>query len=256
MHILTISNHKGGCGKTTTAVNLAAGLAKAGHPTLVLDLDPQGAATVGLGIDPSAGAVHLRDVFTSRDPVSLGSAIVPTGTPNLWVAPCDLSLTVAETHLAGQPGREMVIRERLAALAATCADIPDFVVVDTPPNLGVLTLNGLVAADTVIIPIQSEYFALEGVGQLEVMLQLIQTRFERAPSVRALLTMVDARTSQSRRVTEMVRTRFGHSLYTTAIPRNVRLSEAPEAGQCIFDFAPDSTGAKAYAALVQEVLSS
>jgi chromosome partitioning protein len=255
MHIVTVSNHKGGCGKTTTAVNLAAGLAACGRSTLLIDLDPQGAATVGLGIDPGTVAVPLRDVFTSTDPVSLSGALAPTGKPNLWLAPCDMTLALVETHLAGQPGREVVLRERLTALAAACTDVPDFVVVDTPPNLGVLTLNGLVAADTVIVPIQCEYYALEGVGQLEVMLRLIQTRFGRAPAVRTLLTMSDVRTTQSRRISVLARERFGAALYSTVIPRNVKLAEAPEAGKCIFEHAPDSAGAKAYAALVQEFLS-
>lgn len=254
MHIITTSNHKGGCGKTTTAVNLSAGLALKGHPTLLIDLDPQGASTVGLGIDKSALSSQMTDVFLGK--VSLAPVIATTGRPDLWLAPCSLNLAIAEAHLAGQPGREFVIREQLTKLASTCTDLPEYVVIDTPPNLGILTLNGLVAADTIVIPLQCEYYALEGVDQLEVMLGLIETRFGRNPSVRALLTMFNASTSQSKRVAEQAKTRFGSKHFTTKIPRNVKLSEAPEFGKSIFEHAPESSGAKAYADLVNEVIAS
>lgn len=252
MKTLTVSNHKGGCGKTTTAVNIAAGLALKGHRTLLIDLDPQGAATVGLGLDKSTLGLQMTDVFLER--AQLAEVIRPCACSNLSVAPSNLNLASAEAHLAGQPGKEFVIKEQIGALAGKGLSF-EYIVMDTPPNLGTLTLNGLVGSDLVLIPIQCEYYALEGVGQLEAILTLIQQRFGRNPGVRALLTMYDTRLSLAKEVAQLARDHFGDSLISIPIPRNVKLAEAPAQGKSVFEYAPTSAGAQAYLTVIDEVIA-
>jgi len=253
MEVITISNHKGGCGKTTTAVNLAAYLAIQGYRTVLMDLDPQGAATIGCGISKKELSIQMLDVFLGRAP--LVEVIKPSTISKLNIAPCNLNLVSAEAHLAGQPGKEFVIKEQLDLLEASKEPKTkyDYVVIDTPPNMGTLTLNGLVAADSVIIPIQCEYYALEGVEQLEFVLQLLGKRFGRKPKVHVLLTMFDARTNLSREVVHDVTQHFQEKVFVTMIPRNVKLAEAPANGLCIHQHAPTSPGAQAYAAFAKEV---
>lgn len=250
MRVLTVGNHKGGCGKTTTSTNMAAYLAVNGKKVLLIDLDPQGAATLGLGIDKKALGKQMYDVMHG------GAALLDiarhTEIPGLDVAPCDLKLITIEHEIDAQPGREFVLKERLEGLR----DKYDYVVIDTPPNLSLLTLNGLIACDELIIPVQCEYYALEGVDQLQVTLSILKNRLGRDPKVRVLLTMFDARTKLSKEVAENVREYFQEKVFATVIPRSIKLAEAPSHGRPIHLHAPDSPGALAYKALTDEVLSN
>jgi len=250
MRVLTVGNHKGGCGKTTTSTNLAAYLAVNGKNVLLIDLDPQGAATLGLGIDKKTLGKQMYDVMHG------GAALLDiahhTEIPGLDVAPCDLKLITIEHEIDAQPGREFVLKERLEGLR----DKYDYVVIDTPPNLSLLTLNGLIACDELIIPVQCEYYALEGVDQLQVTLSILKNRLGRDPKVRVLLTMFDARTKLSKEVAENVREYFQEKVFATVIPRSIKLAEAPSHGRPIHLHAPDSPGAFAYKALTEEVLSN
>jgi chromosome partitioning protein len=249
MRVLTVGNHKGGCGKTTTATNMAAYLAMSGKKVLLIDLDPQGAATLGLGIDKKTLGKQMYDVM--RGGAALLDIAHPTEIPGLDVAPCDLKLITIEHELDAQPGREFVLKERLDGLNNKY----DFVVIDTPPNLSILTLNGLIACDELIIPVQCEYYALEGVDQLQVTLSILKNRLSREPKVRVVLTMFDARTKLSKEVAENVREYFQDKVFTTVIPRSIKLAEAPSHGKPIPLHAPDSSGAIAYKSLTDEVLS-
>jgi len=249
MRVLTVGNHKGGCGKTTTSTNMAAYLAMSGKRVLLIDLDPQGAATLGLGIDKKTLNKQMYDVM--RGGAALLDIALPTEIPGLDVAPCDLKLITIEHELDAQPGREFVLKERLEGLNNKY----DFVVIDTPPNLSILTLNGLIACDELIIPVQCEYYALEGVDQLQVTLSILKNRLSREPKVRVVLTMFDARTKLSKEVAENVREYFQEKVFTTVIPRSIKLAEAPSHGKPIPLHAPDSTGAIAYKSLTDEVLS-
>jgi chromosome partitioning protein len=216
---------------------------------LLIDLDPQGAATLGLGIDKKTLGKQMYDVM--RGGAALLDIALPTEIPGLDVAPCDLKLITIEHELDAQPGREFVLKERLDGLNNKY----DFVVIDTPPNLSILTLNGLIACDELIIPVQCEYYALEGVDQLQVTLSILKNRLSREPKVRVVLTMFDARTKLSKEVAENVREYFQEKVFTTVIPRSIKLAEAPSHGKPIPLHAPDSTGAIAYKSLTDEVLS-
>jgi chromosome partitioning protein len=249
MKVLTVGNHKGGCGKTTTASNVAAYLALSGKNVLLIDLDPQGAATLGLGIDKKNLKLQMYDVM--RGETTLKDIAHSTEIPGLEVAPCDLKLITIEHELATQPGREFILKERLENLDKTKYD---YIVIDTPPNLSILTLNSLIACDELIIPVQCEYYALEGVDQLQVTLNILKNRLGRDPKVRVVLTMFDARTKLSKEVAENVRDFFKDNVFETVIPRSVKLAEAPSHGKPIHLHAPDSPGALAYKALTEEVL--
>jgi len=216
---------------------------------LLIDLDPQGAATLGLGIDKKTLGKQMYDVM--RGGAALLDIALPTAIPGLDVAPCDLKLITIEHELDAQPGREFVLKERLEGLNNKY----DFVVIDTPPNLSILTLNGLIACDELIIPVQCEYYALEGVDQLQVTLSILKNRLSREPKVRVVLTMFDARTKLSKEVAENVREYFQEKVFTTVIPRSIKLAEAPSHGKPIPLHAPDSSGAIAYKSLTDEVLS-
>jgi chromosome partitioning protein len=249
MKVLVISNHKGGCGKTTTAVNLAAYLAGRGRPTLLVDLDPSGGATLGCGIDTGGLARHIGDVFGGK--AALADVVVPLDAiAGMAIAPSTPNLISAEANLIGQPGKEFVFKECLDDLTGF-----DYVIIDTPPNLGALTLNGLVAADMAIIPIQCEYYALEGANHLVELLDLLHKRFGRTPSIRVLLTMFDTRTNLAKEVVDEVQQHFSDNVFSVKIPRSVKLAEAPANGLSVFSYAPDSPGARAYASLGEEVLS-
>lgn len=249
MKVLTVGNHKGGCGKTTTATNMAAYLALSGKKVLLIDLDPQGAATLGLGIDKKTLDKQMYDVM--RGGAALLDIARLTEIPGLDVAPCDLKLITIEHELDAQPGREFVLKERLEGLGEKY----DYVVIDTPPNLSILTLNGLIACDELIIPVQCEYYALEGVDQLQVTLNILRSRLNRDPKIRVVLTMFDARTKLSKEVAENVRDYFKDRVFSTVIPRSIKLAEAPSHGKPIHLHAPDSTGAIAYKSLTEEVLN-
>jgi chromosome partitioning protein len=246
--VLAIANQKGGVGKTTTAVNLGAALAEAGFRLLVVDLDPQGNATTGLGLNPRDVTGSVYDVILSN--MALEDCVEPTSLKNLFVAPATIDLAGAEIELVAQMSRELRLRRAIDAVR----DHYDLVLIDCPPSLGLLTVNGLAAADDVIVPIQCEYYALEGLGQLLRNVSLVHANLNPHLEVRGIvLTMYDARTKLADQVEAEVRQYFGPKVYKTVVPRTVRLSEAPSFGQPIIVFDSTSRGAKAYRDLAKEV---
>ena len=246
--ILAIANQKGGVGKTTTAVNLGSALAEVGFRVLVVDLDPQGNATTGLGINPRDLEHSVYDVILND--AAIEDCIEPTTLKNLFVAPATIDLAGAEIELVPVMSRELKLRKALHAIR----DDYDLVLIDCPPSLGLLTVNGLAAADDVIVPIQCEYYALEGLGQLLRNVGLVRANLNPTLDVRGIiLTMYDARTKLADQVVNEVRAHFGPKVYETVVPRTVRLSEAPSFGQPIIVFDSSSRGAKAYRDLAQEV---
>ncbi|HEX5589112.1 MAG TPA: AAA family ATPase [Candidatus Limnocylindrales bacterium] len=244
---LACANQKGGVGKTTTVVNLSSYLALAGKRVLIIDLDPQGNATSGLGIDRSSVASVYDAVVDSQ---ALESLILPTAVAGLDIVPSSIALAGAEVELAPLEQRE----RRLGRLLAPIADRYDIVFIDCPPSLGLLTVNALTAADGTLIPIQCEYYALEGLTQLIATINLVRDHLNPNLAIDgAVLTMFDARTNLSAQVAAEVRAHLGERVYRTSIPRSVRLSEAPSHGQPIHLYAPGSSGAVAYRALAGEV---
>ena len=248
--IMTIANQKGGVGKTTTAVNLAASLAQHGSRVLVVDLDPQGNASTALDVDHHIGAPSVYDVLVDDRP--LAEVIRPVGEmPGLFCAPATIDLAGAEIELVPVVAREL----RLArALKAYDMSSLDYVLVDCPPSLGLLTLNALVAAEEVLLPIQCEYYALEGVQQLLNTADLVRVNFNPGLHVSTvLLTMYDGRTRLASDVADDVRAHFGASVLSTIIPRSVRVSEAPSRGQSVITYDPGSSGAIAYTEAAREL---
>jgi chromosome partitioning protein len=246
--IMAVANQKGGVGKTTTAVNLGAGLAEIGYRVLVVDLDPQGNATTGLGIDGRSFELSMYDVLM-RDS-KLEDAIEPTSMKNLFVAPATIDLAGAEIELVPTFSRELKLRR---ALETVIGDF-DYILIDCPPSLGLITVNGLAAADEVLVPIQCEYYALEGLGQLLRNVHLVQANLNEKLDVSTIvLTMYDARTKLAEQVADEVRLHFGNKVCRNVIPRTVRISEAPSFGQPITTFDPTSRGAIAYRELAKEV---
>jgi chromosome partitioning protein len=246
--VLSIANQKGGVGKTTTAVNLGAALAEEGYRVLVVDLDPQSNATTGLGINARDLQASVYDVIMND--ARLDDCIEPTSLKNLFVAPATIDLAGAEIELVPAFSRELKLRRALDEIR----DDYDIVLVDCPPSLGLLTINGLAAGDGVLVPIQCEYYALEGLGQLLRNVGLVRSNLNPGLDVRGIiLTMYDARTRLADQVVEEVRSHFGRRVYETVVPRTVRLSEAPSFGQPIIVFDSTSRGAKAYRALAKEV---
>lgn len=245
--VVAIANQKGGVGKSTTAINLGAGLAIQGDKTLLVDLDPQGNTSSGLGIDRSAIELSTYEVLI--DDVPMDDAVEPSSVRDLYVVPATIELAGAEIELVSMFSREM----KLATALKPIIDEFDFVLIDCPPSLGLLTINGLAAADEVVIPIQCEYYALEGVSQLMRNIGLVQQSLNPQLEVEGvLLTMYDGRTTLSSDVVEQVREHFGEATYKTVIPRTVRLSEAPSYGEPIEAFDPMSRGAIAYRELARE----
>jgi len=247
--VVAIVNQKGGVGKSTTAVNLGAALAEIGLKVLVVDLDPQGNASTGLGIEPSRRQVGTYQMLSQGAPAD--SAVLETSVPGVWAIPSTIDLAGAEIELVGQISRETRLARSIESVAAGY----DFVLLDCPPSLGLLTVNALSAADELIVPIQCEYYALEGLGQLLRNVRLIQQNLN--PNLRLtgiVLTMYDSRTKLSEQVVHEVRRYFGHRVYDTVIPRTVRLSEAPGFGKPITSYDPSSKGAKAYRDLAREFL--
>ena len=245
-----MANQKGGVGKSTTAVSLGAALAEMGRRVLVVDLDPQGNASTGLGIRHDDRRVTVYDVLASDAPIM--EAVVQTPVPNLFGVPSTIDLAGAEIELVSQFSREMKLRRAMEPLREKGFD---FVFLDCPPSLGLLTVNAMAAAEELIVPIQCEYYALEGLGQLIKNVRLVQQNVNPALRLSGIvMTMFDPRTKLSEQVVEEVRRYFGDRVYDTIIPRTVRLSEAPGFGQPITVYDPRSTGAKRYRELAGEVV--
>ena len=246
MPAISIANQKGGVGKSTTAINLSAALALKGKRVLLVDMDPQGATTVGLGLRNANPTIYN----VILDEAEIEDVIIPTQIEGLELIPSNIALSGAEIELSSQIGREYILRNKLAKIK----DKYNYVIIDTPPSLGILTMNSLVASDEVIIPIQAEYYALEGIGLLLKAIKLVRERLGIPLEIRGfLITMFDKRTNLSKEVKEEVRRIFGEKVFRTMIPRNVKLAEAPSHGKPIFLYAPDSRGAKAYMKLAEEV---
>jgi chromosome partitioning protein len=245
--ILAIANQKGGVGKTTTAINFGAGLGALERRVLLVDCDPQGNATRGLGA--RADPPHLYHVLTGE--AEAAAAIRSSGFPNLDLLPAQRDLVGVEVEFVGQKGWE----ERLKTILRQLADRYDTILIDCPPSLGHLTVSALTAADGVIVPLQCEYFALEGISELMSTVQRVQGGLNRRLSITGiLLTMYDDRTNLSRDVADEVRRHFGTKVFETVVPRNIRLAEAPSHGLPIFQYDIKSRGAEAYLALAREYL--
>jgi chromosome partitioning protein len=249
--VIAIANQKGGVGKTTTAINLGAGLAVAERRTLVVDMDPQGNATSGMGLDRARLHGSVYDILVEGAAVS-DVRIDRVHFPYLDIVPSSQDLVGAEVELVDRPQRELVLRKALADVRGEY----EYVLLDCPPSLGLLTLNTLAAADTVLIPIQCEFYALEGLSQLLNTVRLVQQNLNPRLEIEGvLLTMYDQRLNLSRQVSEEAKEYFGSRVFTSVIPRNVRLAEAPSFGKPIVLYDILSAGAQSYLALAQEILA-
>ena len=249
MRTIAIANQKGGCGKTTTAVNVAAALALRGKNIFVIDFDPQAHATMGLGINPDKLEKTVYDVFSSAQ-MSLTDITVSTNINGLEVAPSNILLSGLEFELAVRYNREFALKRRLEATDGRY----DICVIDCSPSLSLLTLNALVASDEVVIPVQTQYYALEGLKQLLETIDIVKQRFN--PNLRVLgilLTFVESRTNLSRQIQEQMREFFGHLVFDTVIHRTVRFAEAPSAGVPVIFFSPSCRGSFEYKALAEEI---
>ncbi|MBE6079965.1 MAG: ParA family protein [Veillonella sp.] len=249
--IIAITNQKGGVGKTTTSVNLSACIAKLGKKVLLIDMDPQGNASSGLGIDKDNLELCIYDVLING--MTMNDVIVPTALKKLKIAPASIDLAGAGVELVNLPKREHILKKALKEVK----DDYDFIFIDCPPSLDLLTLNALTAADGVLIPIQSEFYALEGVSQLINTVNLVKKSLNEKLEVEGvLLTMFDGRTNLSIQVADEVKKFFTTKVYKTIIPRNVRLSEAPSYGEPIIIYDPKSKGAEVYMKLAKEVIKN
>lgn len=245
-HVIAVLNQKGGVGKTTTVINMGAYLAKAGKSVLVIDFDPQGNATSGLGLDKQRVGATIYDLIFEGDAIE--RAIHETTIDGLSIIPANSSLAAAEVELADKPKREFKLKDLLSNIDY------DYVLIDCPPSLGLLTVNALTAADKLFIPVQAEYYALEGLSQLMSVMQRVRQGLNtNLELLGVVVTMYDSRTSLSEQVYEELKKYFGDKLCKTIIPRNVRLAEAPSHGKAIVDHDKWSKGARAYKQLAKEV---
>ena len=248
--VISIANQKGGVGKTTTAVNISTILAKKNKKVMLIDADPQGNASSGLGLEKEAGN-SLYDVLIND--VEIKDTLKNTSMKNLKVCPSNMNLAGAEVELVSQMSREQRLKEKLDNIKEEF----DYIIIDCPPSLGLITLNALTASNSVLIPVQCEYFALEGLGQLLNTVNLVKKHLNKGIEIEgAVLTMYDMRTNLSNQVVKEVKRYFDDKVYKTVIPRNIKLSEAPSYGMPITLYDPKSKGARAYEKLAREILKN
>ena len=246
---IVIANQKGGVGKTTTAINLSASLAELGKRVVIIDMDPQGNTTSGLGVEKEELEKTVYELLLGE--ISIEECMIKDVTENLTLVPSNINLAAAEIELIGVEDKEFILKNEVEKIKENY----DFVLIDCPPSLSMLTINAMCAADTVLVPIQCEYYALEGLTQLMHTINLVQERLNPDLKIEGVVfTMYDARTNLSLQVVENVKSNLKQNIYKTIIPRNIRLAEAPSYGRPITEYDPKSTGAESYRLLAEEVI--